>query len=70
MKISRQLQREDLPSPLVALGPGWEVYEVPEAVVGQPLSSSRSHKAFQTRPVGAILETTEGIEILFFPRSA
>jgi hypothetical protein len=45
----------------------WEFYEVPEVAEGRALSSSRFQKIPRTRPVGAARETTEGIEILFFP---
>src|SRR5215831_20567500 len=59
MKSSRQRQRRAVSaSPADELGSEWEVYEVPEASEGRSSTSSRSRKASQTRPVGAIRETS------------
>lgn len=48
----------------------WEVYGTPEVAVGRALSSSRRQRMLKIRPVGALRQTTEGIELLFFPSSA
>ena len=46
----------------------WQFYEAPEGVEDRPSTSSLKRHPMRTRPVGAIREIPNGIEIRFFPR--
>jgi len=45
----------------------WEFYGVPVTSSNHGKSSSRALVTTEIRPIGALREMTDGIEILFFP---
>lgn len=68
MNASRRKRRGESVSPSAEVGSEWEFYGVPEGPGGRSSKPSRQRQLGQTQPVAALRETTEGIEILFFPR--
>jgi hypothetical protein len=64
------VSREGSACPAVEFGREWRFYTSPEDVVGRASKTSRQRRQAKTRISGAVRETPEGIEIMFFPRSA